>query len=332
MTARHAAAAQEMKAPRISPRHGRLGRRAGAELRRRSRRSKPDGHAGRGRLAPPQLSRDRRAIRRYRGKPGAGAAAVRHRRLSARPRRRQARTSAAPRRPAATISPASRACRSSMPGPAGYDAVVIARAQEMRELGISYSEPIYVPHLRLGPALRARRAGRHDRMAGHRRSRGRLSRESSGIFLENYVRYTFVRYGVPYAVSIECFDGGSRFRNDLLPRRRQGRGASSQGAAARRRHAADSAAAARSSRHDRAAGRALDRLHLSRPGRPAPRHRLQAQDRRRRLHRLFQDPLSDGGCAGLRQFAVLHELGQLRRHRPSSAPACAARSRPIAAG
>src|SRR5438132_700194 len=32
------------------------------------------------------------------------------------------------------------------------------------------------------------------------------------LFLENRVRYTFVRYGVPYAVSIDCFDGGARFR------------------------------------------------------------------------------------------------------------------------
>src|SRR6516225_1101338 len=30
------------------------------------------------------------------------------------------------------------------PGPAGYDAVVIARAQEMRELGIGFSDPIYI--------------------------------------------------------------------------------------------------------------------------------------------------------------------------------------------
>src|SRR5262249_60341432 len=31
-------------------------------------------------------------------------------------------------------------------------------------------------------------------------------------YLENYVRYTFVRYGVPYVVSIECSDGALRFR------------------------------------------------------------------------------------------------------------------------
>ena len=30
------------------------------------------------------------------------------------------------------------------PGPAGYDAVVVARAQEMRELGIGFSDAIYI--------------------------------------------------------------------------------------------------------------------------------------------------------------------------------------------
>jgi hypothetical protein len=32
------------------------------------------------------------------------------------------------------------------------------------------------------------------------------------LYLENYVRYTFVRYGVPYVVAIECSDGAVRFR------------------------------------------------------------------------------------------------------------------------
>ena len=32
------------------------------------------------------------------------------------------------------------------------------------------------------------------------------------VLLENYARNTFTRYGVPYVVSILCFDGGSRYR------------------------------------------------------------------------------------------------------------------------
>jgi len=97
------------------------------------------------------------------------------------------------------------------PGPGGYDAVVVARARDMRELGINYSDPIYV-HVS-GSAL----IYELDQPAGviGWPVTGGLETDFPGIkrlYLENYVRYTFVRYGVPYAVAIECFDGGSRFR------------------------------------------------------------------------------------------------------------------------
>jgi Peptidase family M23 len=97
------------------------------------------------------------------------------------------------------------------PGPGGYDAVVVARAQEMRELGIGYPEPIYV-HIS-GSAL----VYDLDEPAGMIGwpVNGGLDVDFPGLrrlFLENYVRYTFVRYGVPYAIAIECFDGGARFR------------------------------------------------------------------------------------------------------------------------
>src|SRR5262249_25904065 len=95
------------------------------------------------------------------------------------------------------------------PGPAGYDAVVVARAQDMRELGIGFSDAIYIhiggsallyeldePTGMIGWPVHGL-----DEIPGIRR-----------IFLENYVRYTFVRYGVPYVVAIECSDGGARFR------------------------------------------------------------------------------------------------------------------------
>ncbi len=95
------------------------------------------------------------------------------------------------------------------PGPAGYDAVVVARAQEMRELGIGFSDAIYI-HIG-GSALLYEvdeptgmigwPVHDLDEIPGIRR-----------IFLENYVRYTFVRYGVPYVVAIECSDGALRFR------------------------------------------------------------------------------------------------------------------------
>jgi hypothetical protein len=94
-------------------------------------------------------------------------------------------------------------------GPSGYDAVVVARAQEMPELGIGFSDPIYI-HIG-GSALLYELdepagmiewpVARLDEFPGIRR-----------IFLENYVRYIFVRYGVAYVIAIECFDGGSRYR------------------------------------------------------------------------------------------------------------------------
>jgi hypothetical protein len=95
-------------------------------------------------------------------------------------------------------------------GPGGYDAVVAARAQEMRELGIGYSKPIYV-HIS-GSAL----LYELDRPAGMIGwpVNGGLEADFPGIrrlYLESQVRYTFVRYGVPYAVAIDCFEGASRF-------------------------------------------------------------------------------------------------------------------------
>jgi hypothetical protein len=96
-------------------------------------------------------------------------------------------------------------------GPAGYDAVILALAAEMRDLGIGHSHPIYV-HIS-GSAL----LYELDEPAGMIGwpVTGGLESDFPGIkrlFLENRVRYTFVRYGAPYAVSIDCFDGGARFR------------------------------------------------------------------------------------------------------------------------
>jgi hypothetical protein len=78
-------------------------------------------------------------------------------------------------------------------GTGGYDAVVLARAQDMPELDIGFSNPIYI-HIG-GAALLyeldepngmiAWPVTALDEFPGLRR-----------IFLENYVRYIFVRYGV----------------------------------------------------------------------------------------------------------------------------------------
>ena len=95
------------------------------------------------------------------------------------------------------------------PGPAGYDAVVVARAQEMRELGVGFPDTIYI---HIGGSALVYELDEPRGMVGwpvHGLD------EFPGIrrmFLENYVRYTFVRYGVPYVVAIECSDGRLRFR------------------------------------------------------------------------------------------------------------------------
>lgn len=93
-------------------------------------------------------------------------------------------------------------------GPGGYDAVVVARAQDMRDLGIGFADPIYI-HIS-GSALiyeLDEPAGMIDWPVTQLDEFPRLRR----VFLENYARYIFERFGVPYVIAIECFDGGSRF-------------------------------------------------------------------------------------------------------------------------
>jgi hypothetical protein len=97
-----------------------------------------------------------------------------------------------------------------LPGPAGYDAMFTAHASEMPELGISFSGRIdvFISGFELLYEL--------DEPVGmiERPVKG-VGADFLGIrhvLLENYARNTFTRYGVPYVVSILCFDGGSRYR------------------------------------------------------------------------------------------------------------------------
>jgi hypothetical protein len=95
------------------------------------------------------------------------------------------------------------------PGPAGYDAVLAMRPSTPG-LGLTYAKPVDVeitgaafvyeldgPSAAAGEAVPQLEA----QIPGIRRS-----------LIESHLRYTFVRFGVPYAVSIACFDGpaGSR--------------------------------------------------------------------------------------------------------------------------
>ena len=95
-------------------------------------------------------------------------------------------------------------------GPGGYDAVFSVYAKDMPGSDVSYPERIDV-HIS-GSAL----LYELDEPAGMIGwpVNGGLGTEIPGIkrlYLESGVRYTFVRYGTPYVVSIECHDGGRRF-------------------------------------------------------------------------------------------------------------------------
>ena len=94
------------------------------------------------------------------------------------------------------------------PGPAGYDAVFALRTAQVAELSdIQFSKPIEVQIsgslvlYELDPPVAASGAPVPE-----------LEHAFPGIrrlMLEHYLRYTFVRFGVPYVVSAVCFDGSS---------------------------------------------------------------------------------------------------------------------------
>ena len=97
-------------------------------------------------------------------------------------------------------------------GPAGYDAAFAIRTSEIAELSdIKFAEPIEVQisGSRLLYQLDTPVAGEGSPVAA-------LEPEFPGIrrlMIEHNLRYTFVRFGVPYLVSIACFDAGvSRYK------------------------------------------------------------------------------------------------------------------------
>ena len=104
------------------------------------------------------------------------------------------------------------AARFFYPGPAGYDAAFVIRTSDVPELAdLKSSQPVEVQIS--GSALLYE-------LEGSIGSEGQpvpaLEEEFPGIrrtVLEHHLRYTFVRFGVPYVVSALCFDAGvSRYR------------------------------------------------------------------------------------------------------------------------
>lgn len=94
------------------------------------------------------------------------------------------------------------------PGPAGYDAAFAIRTSEIPELSeVKFPEPIEV--IISGSAL-LYELDTPPQASGQ--PVPALDGEFPGIrktLLESHLRYTFVRYGVPYSVSVGCFETAS---------------------------------------------------------------------------------------------------------------------------
>jgi hypothetical protein len=100
------------------------------------------------------------------------------------------------------------------PGPAGYDAAFAIRASEVPELvDVKFAEPIEV-QISGSALLYDLDAPTLAEVQGH--PVATLEEDFPGIrrmIVEHHLRYTFVRFGVPYVVSIACFDAGvSRYK------------------------------------------------------------------------------------------------------------------------
>lgn len=97
------------------------------------------------------------------------------------------------------------------PGPAGYEAVFLLRTAEVAELAdIRFTDPIFITIS--GFALIYDIPAPTGAIEMPARE---LEREFPGIrriILENHLRHAFELFGVPYVVSIECFDGPARTR------------------------------------------------------------------------------------------------------------------------
>ena len=96
------------------------------------------------------------------------------------------------------------------PGPSGFDAVLSLRPQDAPDLDLTFARPVNVQIS--GSALLYELDGS---VVADETAVPQLDGQFPGIrrvLIESHLRYSFVRYGVPYFVSIECFDGakGSR--------------------------------------------------------------------------------------------------------------------------
>jgi len=96
------------------------------------------------------------------------------------------------------------------PGPSGYDAMLSLKPGAAPDLNLTYARPVHVQIS--GSALIYQLDGS---VAPDVAPVPQFDAEFPGIrrvLMESHVRYTFVRYGVPYFVAIECFDGSGSAR------------------------------------------------------------------------------------------------------------------------
>jgi Peptidase family M23 len=96
------------------------------------------------------------------------------------------------------------------PGPSGFDAVLALRPQDAPDLSLSFARPVNVQIS--GSALLYALDGS---VVADETAVPQLDGQFPGIrrvLIESHLRYSFMRYGVPYFVSIECFDGANSSR------------------------------------------------------------------------------------------------------------------------
>jgi murein DD-endopeptidase MepM/ murein hydrolase activator NlpD len=96
------------------------------------------------------------------------------------------------------------------PGPSGFDAVLSLRPQDAPDLDLTFARPVNVQIS--GSALLYELDGS---VIADETAVPQLDGQFPGIrrvLIESHLRYSFVRYGVPYFVSIECFDGANGSR------------------------------------------------------------------------------------------------------------------------
>ena len=188
----------------------------------------------------------------------------------------------------------------------------MARAQEMPELAIGYPEPIYI---HIGGSALVYELDEPVGMIGWPVHGLEGIPGIRRLYLENYVRYTFVRYGVPYVVAIECSDAGLRIRK-----------MSCRDADKVAVRVLKALHVAGGTPQKQAGARSTPPPSIGRRRSPtvftyhSPGDIIPGTGFRRKggvadytVYSKIRFPIADG--AGLRQFPVVHELGQLRGDR-----------------